>query len=238
MFPLTPDQHHWLEVATEDEGWCSFTSCTPSSESKLLYVFLLVNSWHNITAQKACGACTTEKYLNEKQNNIVIIPPGFLWSCSCSSSAIGCSMSTPCCHSSNANYIKQINQYFYAIKYVNAVWTWLWTCKCKLPIYYYHEPLNLCHNTLRIMVMNRMFSSCRKIGSVSIIRRFASPIKYISSPNPNPNTWTFGLSDLRTIEQPPKNCGEGVPAGTLDSSVWSDLKGICFNRFNMQLPQL
>ena len=30
MFPLTPDQHHWLEVATEDEGWCSFTSCTPS----------------------------------------------------------------------------------------------------------------------------------------------------------------------------------------------------------------
>ena len=20
MFPLTPDQHHWLEVATEDEG--------------------------------------------------------------------------------------------------------------------------------------------------------------------------------------------------------------------------
>ena len=28
MFPLTPDQHHWLEVATEDEGWCSFTSCT------------------------------------------------------------------------------------------------------------------------------------------------------------------------------------------------------------------
>ena len=26
MFPLTPDQHHWLEVATEDEGWCSFTS--------------------------------------------------------------------------------------------------------------------------------------------------------------------------------------------------------------------
>ena len=21
MFPLTPDQHHWLEVATEDEGW-------------------------------------------------------------------------------------------------------------------------------------------------------------------------------------------------------------------------
>ena len=38
MFPLTPDQHHWLEVATEDEGWlmtdypcgkfgdCSFSS--------------------------------------------------------------------------------------------------------------------------------------------------------------------------------------------------------------------
>ena len=23
MFPLTPDQHHWLDVATEDEGWCS-----------------------------------------------------------------------------------------------------------------------------------------------------------------------------------------------------------------------
>ena len=21
MFPLTPDQHHWLEVATEDEGY-------------------------------------------------------------------------------------------------------------------------------------------------------------------------------------------------------------------------
>ena len=30
MFPLAPDQHHWLEVATEDEGWCSFTSCIPS----------------------------------------------------------------------------------------------------------------------------------------------------------------------------------------------------------------
>jgi len=30
MFPLTPDQHHWLEVDMEDEGWCSFTSCTPS----------------------------------------------------------------------------------------------------------------------------------------------------------------------------------------------------------------
>jgi len=30
MFPLTPDQHHWLDVATEDEGWCSFRSCTPS----------------------------------------------------------------------------------------------------------------------------------------------------------------------------------------------------------------
>ena len=28
MFPLTPDQHHWLDVATEDEGWCSFRSCT------------------------------------------------------------------------------------------------------------------------------------------------------------------------------------------------------------------
>jgi len=27
---MYPDQHHWLEVATEDEGWCSFTSCTPS----------------------------------------------------------------------------------------------------------------------------------------------------------------------------------------------------------------
>ena len=27
MFPLTPDQHHWLDVATEDEGWCSFRSC-------------------------------------------------------------------------------------------------------------------------------------------------------------------------------------------------------------------
>ena len=25
MFPLTPDQHHWLEVATEDEGWCSLS---------------------------------------------------------------------------------------------------------------------------------------------------------------------------------------------------------------------
>jgi len=22
MFPLTPDQHHWLDVAAEDEGWC------------------------------------------------------------------------------------------------------------------------------------------------------------------------------------------------------------------------
>ena len=30
MSPLTPDQHHWLDVATEDEGWCSFRSCTPS----------------------------------------------------------------------------------------------------------------------------------------------------------------------------------------------------------------
>ena len=30
MFRLTPDQHHWLDVATEFEGWCSFTSCTPS----------------------------------------------------------------------------------------------------------------------------------------------------------------------------------------------------------------
>jgi len=30
MFPLTPDQHHWLDVAMEDEGWCSFRSCTPS----------------------------------------------------------------------------------------------------------------------------------------------------------------------------------------------------------------
>ena len=30
MFPLTPDQHHWLDLATEDEGWCSFRSCTPS----------------------------------------------------------------------------------------------------------------------------------------------------------------------------------------------------------------
>jgi len=26
MFPLTPDQHHWLDVATEDEGWCSFSA--------------------------------------------------------------------------------------------------------------------------------------------------------------------------------------------------------------------
>jgi len=24
MFPLTPDQHHWLEVATEDEGMMQF----------------------------------------------------------------------------------------------------------------------------------------------------------------------------------------------------------------------
>ena len=37
MFPLTPDQHHWLEVATEDEGWCSFTSCTPSFIMRCLY---------------------------------------------------------------------------------------------------------------------------------------------------------------------------------------------------------
>ena len=34
MFPLTPDQHHWLDVATEDEGWCSFRSCTPSIQSQ------------------------------------------------------------------------------------------------------------------------------------------------------------------------------------------------------------
>ena len=28
--PSNSRPHHLLEVATEDEGWCSFTSCTPS----------------------------------------------------------------------------------------------------------------------------------------------------------------------------------------------------------------
>jgi len=37
MFPLTPDQHHWLEVATEDEGWNSLSfRFTPNIHSIIL----------------------------------------------------------------------------------------------------------------------------------------------------------------------------------------------------------
>jgi len=36
MFPLTPDQHHWLEVATEDEG-CNNTNKTGSEKYMLIY---------------------------------------------------------------------------------------------------------------------------------------------------------------------------------------------------------
>ena len=48
MFPLTPDQHHWLEVATEDEGWCSFTSCTPSRSRARTSCWQRNNGWRCI----------------------------------------------------------------------------------------------------------------------------------------------------------------------------------------------
>ena len=39
MFPLTPDQHHWLEVATEDEGWNKW-KYWDLSELKELFLWL------------------------------------------------------------------------------------------------------------------------------------------------------------------------------------------------------
>ena len=48
MFPLTPDQHHWLDVAKENEGWCSFRSCTPSRSRAR-------TAWHHSTYIKWTG---------------------------------------------------------------------------------------------------------------------------------------------------------------------------------------
>ena len=57
MFPLTPDQHHWLDVITEDEGWCSqllriiiqnFVVRYPASSEKLQFLsgmFLAAPTW-------------------------------------------------------------------------------------------------------------------------------------------------------------------------------------------------
>ena len=39
MFPLTPDQHHWLEVATEDEGFdvtASAVTASAANKNQLL----------------------------------------------------------------------------------------------------------------------------------------------------------------------------------------------------------
>ena len=63
MFPLTPDQHHWLDVATEDEGWCSFRSCTPSrsrARTKL-------PPHNNINR-----CCTSDSETNGKANNALL----------------------------------------------------------------------------------------------------------------------------------------------------------------------
>jgi len=39
MFPLTPDQHHWLEVATEDEGWPQTTVLDNDTEYIQTYIY-------------------------------------------------------------------------------------------------------------------------------------------------------------------------------------------------------
>ena len=83
MFPLTPDQHHWLEVATEDEGWCSFTSCTPSrSRARTVSIHMtmhIMNSTHtqlhvnscyyitSLSLQEHCAAADTPEH-NIQQN--------------------------------------------------------------------------------------------------------------------------------------------------------------------------
>ena len=57
MFPLTPDQHHWLDVATEDEGWCSFTSCTPSRSRARTY-----RDWITKSSVLSIGRCNNTKF--------------------------------------------------------------------------------------------------------------------------------------------------------------------------------
>ena len=73
MFPLTPDQHHWLDVATEDEGWCSFRSCTPSRSrartlhasdclvvsSRFLVLPNLFPQWHKLVRPICAVEATT-----------------------------------------------------------------------------------------------------------------------------------------------------------------------------------
>jgi len=62
VFPLTPDQHHWLEVATEDEGWCSFTSCSRSRARTYLPKAVLLTL-----------------YRHHWLNHVVLYLPGLPW---------------------------------------------------------------------------------------------------------------------------------------------------------------
>ena len=57
MFPLTPDQHHWFDVATEDEGWCSFTLCTPSRSRARTY-----RDWITKSSVLSIGRCNNTKF--------------------------------------------------------------------------------------------------------------------------------------------------------------------------------
>ena len=42
MFPLTPDQHHWLEVATEDEGYVAKSHVAKNCKFLVLHLHLIV----------------------------------------------------------------------------------------------------------------------------------------------------------------------------------------------------
>ena len=72
MFPLTPDQHHWLEVATEDEGWCSFTSCTTWSVPSRLFVWQRFH-WRSAVKGRPTSAIRIDKGIRHVIIIIIII---------------------------------------------------------------------------------------------------------------------------------------------------------------------
>ena len=53
MFPLTPDQHHWLEVATEDGHFHVLSLCTEGKEwPKDLNIVKLAGHHHTTTRDR------------------------------------------------------------------------------------------------------------------------------------------------------------------------------------------
>ena len=75
MFPLTPDQHHWLEVATEDEGLLTpRQECLQVSRSKVKVTWLI--TLHNNTSFRTTIAFNSHSLGGD--TSTITLPPRFI----------------------------------------------------------------------------------------------------------------------------------------------------------------